>query len=94
MKDAYSVVITPQGKCYFNTTGNPGMATGGSGDVLTGLIAAIAASGTDVFDAAKTGAYIHGLAGDIAADRCGQRGMTSVDIKDSLPVAFKMIIGK
>ncbi|MFQ8601740.1 MAG: NAD(P)H-hydrate dehydratase [Anaerovoracaceae bacterium] len=94
LKGADTVVTKSLKGTYINTTGNPGMATGGSGDVLTGLIAAIAASGTDVFDAAKTGAYIHGLAGDIAADRCGQRGMTSVDIKDSLPVAFKMIIGK
>lgn len=94
LKGADTVVTKAWQGTYINTTGNPGMATGGSGDVLTGVIAAIAASGVDVFDAAKAGAYIHGMAGDLAAGRLGQWGMTSVDIRDSLPVAFKMIIGK
>lgn len=56
----------PEGKCYFNQTGNPGMATGGSGDVLTGVILALLAQGYPAEDAAKIGTYIHGLAGDIA----------------------------
>lgn len=88
-------VVTMKGRgTYTNTTGNPGMATGGSGDVLTGVIAAIAASGADAFDAARTGAFIHGMAGDLAAERLGQWGMTSLDIVDSLPAAFKAIVGK
>lgn len=88
-------IVTKAGKgTYINTTGNPGMACGGSGDVLTGVIVAIAGSGIDIFDAAKTGVYIHGMAGDIAAGALGQWGMTSADIRDSLPAAFKMIIGK
>ena len=88
-------LVTFEGRgTYINTTGNPGMATGGSGDVLTGVIAAIAASGVDAFDAAKTGAFIHGMAGDIAEKRQGQWGMTSVDIEDALPAAFKKIVGR
>ena len=79
---------------YINTTGNAGMATGGSGDVLTGVIAALAANGTDPFEAAKAGAFMHGLAGDIAAEIHGQWGMTSVEIEEALPAAFKTIVGK
>ena len=81
-------------KTYTNTTGNAGMATGGSGDVLTGVIAALAGYGIDPFDAASAGAYIHGLAGDIAAERYGQWGMTAVEIEEALPAAFKKVIGK
>ena len=69
------------------------MATGGSGDVLTGVITAIAASGAGAIDAAKAGAFMHGLAGDIAAREYGQWGMTSVEIADALPAAFKKIVG-
>ena len=79
---------------YINTTGNPGMATGGSGDVLTGVIAAIAANGTDPWNATKTGAFMHGLAGDMAAETHGQWGMTAVEIENHLPAAFKKVIGK
>lgn len=81
-------------KTYINTTGNPGMATGGSGDVLTGVIASLAAYGIDPLDAAKTGAFMHGLAGDLAADEHGQWGMTAVEIEGALPAAFKKVVGK
>lgn len=94
LKGADTVVTYRSGGTYTNTTGNPGMATGGSGDVLTGVIAAIAASGAEPFDAAKAGVFIHGMAGDIASEREGQWGMTSADIKDALPAAFKKIVGK
>ena len=66
LKGAYSAIITPEGKCFFNPTGNPGMATGGSGDVLTGVILALLAQGYLTEEAAKIGTYIHGLAGDVA----------------------------
>ena len=94
LKGAGTVVTMKEKGTYTNTTGNPGMATGGSGDVLTGVIAAISASGIDALDAAKTGAFIHGMAGDLAAGRLSQWGMTSADIAESLPAAFKAIIGK
>ena len=87
-------VPSDKSKTYTNTTGNAGMATGGSGDVLTGVIAALAGYGIDPFDAAAVGAYMHGLAGDIAAERYGQWGMTAVEIEESLPAAFKKVVGK
>ena len=94
LKGAGTLVTMYNEGTYINTTGNPGMATGGSGDVLTGVIAALAAYGADAFDAAKTGAFIHGMAGDIAAERQGEWGMTSVDIEEALPAAFKKTAGK
>ncbi|NLD18758.1 MAG: NAD(P)H-hydrate dehydratase [Clostridiales bacterium] len=94
LKGAGTVVTMTGRGTYINTTGNPGMATGGSGDVLTGVIASLAAWEIEPFDAAKAGAFVHGMAGDIAAQRLGQWGMTSVDIEESLPAAFKKIIGK
>lgn len=94
LKGSGTVVTHAEEMTYINTTGNPGMATGGSGDVLTGVIAAIAASGISAFEAAKTGAFIHGMAGDIAAEAIGQWGMTAVDIEEALPEALKKIVGK
>ena len=70
------------------------MATGGSGDVLTGIIAALAAQGYSAYDAAKIGVYIHGLAGDICAEQIGQIGMTAMDIVDKVPMAFKILSNK
>lgn len=94
LKGAGTLVAMDKKGTYINTTGNPGMATGGSGDVLTGVIAALAAYGIDPLDAVRAGAFIHGMAGDIAAERLGQWGMTSVDIVEALPAAFKKIVGK
>lgn len=81
-------LVTDGKRLYKNTTGNPGMATGGSGDVLTGVIAALIAQGLDTFDAACLGVYAHGLAGDIARDNNGMVGMISGDIVDSLADAW------
>lgn len=81
-------IVTDGKRLYVNTTGNPGMATGGSGDVLTGVIAALIAQKMDPFDAACLGVYAHGLAGDIARDQSGEVGMIAGDIVDSLPDAF------
>lgn len=94
LKGAGTVVTADKQGSYINTTGNPGMATGGSGDVLTGVIASLIASGIDPFDAAKAGAFMHGLAGDKAAEDHGQWGMTAVEIEEALPAAFKEIVGK
>ncbi len=91
LKGAYTAVISPDGTCAFNPTGNVGMATGGSGDVLTGIILALLAQKYKPEDAAKIGVYIHGLAGDIAAKKYSMTGMTSGDIISSLPEAWKQI---
>ncbi len=81
-------VVTDGIRCYVNTTGNPGMATGGSGDVLTGVIAALLAQKVPGFEAAQMGVFLHGLAGDIARDHDGEIGMIAGDIVDALPDAF------
>ena len=82
-------IVTNNEQYYINTTGNPGMATAGSGDVLTGVITALLGQGMSNFDAAVLGVYIHGLAGDMAAEKLGQISMITSDIIDNLPFAFK-----
>ncbi len=72
-----------------NSTGNPGMATAGAGDVLTGLITALVCQGLEPFAAARLGAYLHGLAGDLAAERVGQVSLVATDLIESLPAAFR-----
>ena len=94
LKGAYTAVIAPSGHCWFNTTGNPGMATGGSGDVLTGVLLALLAQGYDAGTAARLGVYVHGLAGDIAARKQGRTGMTAGDIATCLPLAWKLLEDK
>jgi NAD(P)H-hydrate epimerase len=84
-------LVTDSRRLYRNSTGNPGMATGGSGDVLTGTIAALIGQGLTAFDAAVLGSWVHGKAGDIAASKLGYVGMTSADLADSLPAAFRQI---
>lgn len=91
LKGAYSVIITPERKCYFNPTGNPGMATGGSGDVLTGIILALLAQGYPSENAAKIGTYIHGLAGDFAQKKQGMISLIASDIINSLPTAWRVV---
>jgi NAD(P)H-hydrate epimerase len=81
-------VVTDGEKVYINKTGNPGMATAGSGDVLTGVITALMGQGLSNFDAAVLGVYIHGLAGDIATEKMGQVSLMATDIIDALGEAF------
>ncbi len=75
-------------RLYQNTTGNPGMATAGSGDVLSGLIGALWGQGLPAFEAAQLGVYLHGLAGDLARDQLGETSLTAADLLDYLPKAF------
>lgn len=91
LKGAYSAIVSPSGKCWFNITGNPGMATGGSGDVLTGVVLALMAQGYDTETTALLATYVHGLAGDIACKKQGMTGMTAGDIVTWLPMAWKML---
>ena len=88
LKGHRTVVASPQGKTYINRTGNVGMATAGSGDVLTGMITAFLGQGMSPFDAAKNGAYYHGKAGDLAARGQGKIGMTALDIIDHLKESY------
>jgi NAD(P)H-hydrate epimerase len=81
-------VVTDGRRVYVNTTGNPGMATGGAGDVLTGVVAALIGQGLSPFDAAVLGVYLHGLAGDIAAERLGEVSLIATDLIDHLGQAF------
>lgn len=85
----YKTVISDKHGYSLNKTGNPGMATAGSGDVLSGITAAFLAQGLSAFDAAKTAVYIHGLAGDLAAKEKTQVSLTASDIIDKIPAAIK-----
>ena len=89
LKGHRTVVSGSRGDLYINQTGNPGMATAGSGDVLTGMIAAFLGQGLSAFEAAKFGVYLHGLAGDLAAKDKTQPGMIASDIIDNIPRAMK-----
>ena len=91
LKGAPSLVSTTDGELYVNTTGNPGMATAGSGDVLTGILAALLCQGLGASDAAALGTYLHGLAGDCAAERFTRRAMIAGDIISCLPDAWRRL---
>jgi NAD(P)H-hydrate epimerase len=91
LKGDKTIVASPGRKTYTNTTGNAGMATAGSGDVLTGMIAAFVAQGLSGFNAAKYGAYLHGKAGDLAAKSKTRLAMIASDIIDCIPKAVKSL---
>jgi len=82
-------VVTDGARVYVNETGNPGMATGGSGDVLTGIVAGLLAQGLDAFGAAALGVHLHGSAGDMAAKKLGEISLVAGDLIDFLPAAVK-----
>lgn len=89
LKGQNSVVVDYKGNLYINRTGNPGMATAGSGDVLTGMIAAFLGQGLNAFEASKFAVYLHGLAGDLAAKEKTQISMIASDIITKIPEAIK-----
>lgn len=94
LKGHHTMVVRPTGKVYINNTGNPGMATAGAGDVLTGTMAAIVAQGYRPEVAAIMAVYFHGVAGDIAAEKVGEFGVTANDIADSLGLAIQRVLNK
>ncbi|MCC5928925.1 MAG: NAD(P)H-hydrate dehydratase [Cyclobacteriaceae bacterium] len=89
LKGAFTSIALPDGNVFFNPTGNPGMATGGSGDVLTGIILSLLGQYYLPSDAAKLGVFLHGLAGDLAASRLGYTSLIASDIIENLPAAFQ-----
>lgn len=91
LKGAHTSICGPDGVCWYNTTGNPGMATGGSGDVLTGLILGLLAQKYPPLDASLIGVYLHGLAGDMAAKKLGMDALIAGDLVDHIGKAFKKL---
>jgi hydroxyethylthiazole kinase-like uncharacterized protein yjeF len=91
LKGAYTSVTMPNGNCFFNSTGNPGMATAGCGDVLTGMVLSLLAQGYPPDEAAILGTFIHGLAGDIAASETGQQAMIASDVINNIGKAFNKL---
>ena len=91
LKGAHTSIALPDGRCYFNSTGNPGMGTAGSGDVLTGILTSLLAQGYPPEQAAVLGVYLHGLAGDIAAEEKGVQTLIAGDIIDNIGVAYRYI---
>jgi hydroxyethylthiazole kinase-like uncharacterized protein yjeF len=93
LKGARTIIAQPDGAVYINLTGNPGMATAGTGDVLAGMIGALTVQGMSPGRAAVLGAYLHGLAGDLAAEDRGPAGMVAGDVADRIPEAYRRVLG-
>jgi len=91
LKGANTSICFPNGNIYFNSTGNPGMASAGSGDVLTGIIGSLLAQGYSAEISSKLGVYVHGLAGDYAKEKFGEISMTSSNIQEFISLAFKKL---
>ncbi len=87
-KGAFTLIAAPDGRCWFNATGNPGMATAGSGDVLTGMLTSLLAQGYSPEDAALLGVYLHGLAGDLGASVLGQAALLAGDLVEQIGAAY------
>lgn len=94
LKGAHTAITTPNGNCYFNSSGNPGMATAGSGDVLTGIITGLLAQRYPTLYAVVVGVYLHGLAGDIALQSTGFEALVAGDLITNLGKAFQSLYGK
>ena len=91
LKGARTITALPDGKAFFNLSGNPGMATGGTGDVLTGLITGLLCQGLDIIDAAVLSVFIHGMAGDLACEEFGEEGLVAGDVMKMVPEVFKYL---
>ncbi|MGH7792290.1 MAG: NAD(P)H-hydrate dehydratase, partial [Thermodesulfobacteriota bacterium] len=92
LKGARTVISTPDGRVFINPTGNPGMASGGMGDVLSGVIGGFLAQGYNPADSCVLGVFAHGLAGDLAAEKKGEAGIIAGDLADLIPEALKRIL--
>lgn len=93
LKGARTIIAEPSGAVYINPTGNPGMATAGTGDILTGIIAGLVAQRLDMGNAVRLGVFLHGLAGDMAAKEMGEAGMIAGDLMNMIPGAIRYIKG-
>jgi NAD(P)H-hydrate epimerase len=91
LKGARTVIAAPDGRVAINGSGNPGMASGGMGDVLTGVIVSLVGQGYDLWDACRLGIFAHGLAGDLVAAEKGEMGISARDVQEKLPYAFREI---
>ncbi len=92
LKGANTCICTPEGACIFNSTGNPGMATAGSGDVLTGMITSLLAQGYPSGEASIIAVYLHGLAGDLAAEKLGMPSVIASDLIDHIGKAYQFVV--
>ncbi len=92
MKTHKTVVVSPDGQKYINNTGNNAMAKAGSGDVLTGIIAGLAAQGKNLYEAAVLGVYTHGMCGDIAKEKLTEYSVMAEDLISCIPKVFKIIL--
>jgi NAD(P)H-hydrate epimerase len=92
LKGARTIIATPDGEVAINGSGNPGMASGGMGDVLTGVLAALLAQGYDPFSACRLGVFLHGLAADLVAEEQGEIGIAATDVQARLPHAFRTLL--
>lgn len=94
LKGEGTVIASPDGRTHINNSGNPGMATGGTGDVLSGVIASFMGQGLDPFEASVLGVFAHGMAGDIASRDKGVYGMTAGDLAERIPTALKVLANR
>jgi NAD(P)H-hydrate epimerase len=92
LKGARTIIAAPDGQIAINGSGNPGMASGGMGDVLTGVLTALIAQGYEPFAACRVGVFVHGYAADLVSADKGEVGMSAVDVQERLPFAFKQLM--